>query len=591
MRNPRLARWVNLEVTEGLLFFAQRLNESIFDHSLDSYKVPAFNTHTRCEELRATIQDITQGLVSKKNLQPIAEELAESIQKDPAAKTLLGVLAQDAANAAWWEKDNLARADTQCKVVLRHLTYGAYYERLLAELREAVRTPRQKDRIAKLTADLLVEWVHRGFSRQYIFMRAKQAFFWEKGPEITGPEFIDTFLEAFQRDILKFDVCFRVSKHWMLLAEPLRTAKVECSLAAPAPRTEDQYEREFLEKEHVGAFMLFQGIEARDAASARDAAAARMTKLFEIITCHVHRNFPEWDPKALVWWEPAKSRVLTPAKAAILKVADVPSEELLVRLARTVSAHGDPNGASWRRLSAALGLHSSAIIAQDPPVQLSTLWASVETLIPSPPEASIIGGVVETLVPILSHRYVEKILMDLELMLKGCATEVFEAAIEECAPGIRDRRMATARVIALKHSEPARIRLYAALERNPLVKNRLFKVHTALSRADSILDLIEGHRRRVGWQLRRIYRTRNLLLHAGAVSPITQFLVENLHSYFHEVIEVLEKAWSGGSPPFDLDAAMFEIKGEHQLHLARLRSAKAADTNLANVDEFLFGFS
>ena len=43
--------WPSLKEIEGLLFFAQKIEELLFHYSLDSYRVPALNTKARCKEI------------------------------------------------------------------------------------------------------------------------------------------------------------------------------------------------------------------------------------------------------------------------------------------------------------------------------------------------------------------------------------------------------------------------------------------------------------------------------------------------------------------------------------------------------------
>ena len=51
MQPPYLKKWKFSEKLVGLLFFAQSLNELLFDYSLDSYKAPALNLHSSALEL------------------------------------------------------------------------------------------------------------------------------------------------------------------------------------------------------------------------------------------------------------------------------------------------------------------------------------------------------------------------------------------------------------------------------------------------------------------------------------------------------------------------------------------------------------
>jgi hypothetical protein len=44
-------------------------------------------------------------------------------------------------------------------------------------------------------------------------------------------------------------------------------------------------------------------------------------------------------------------------------------------------------------------------------------------------------------------------------------------------------------------------------------------------------SFVEKHAERVKWQIMRIYRNRNLIIHNGSSMPYLSLLIENLHSY------------------------------------------------------------
>ena len=61
---------------------------------------------------------------------------------------------------------------------------------------------------------------------------------------------------------------------------------------------------------------------------------------------------------------------------------------------------------------------------------------------------------------------------------------------------------------------------------------------------------IENHHQKIKWQIRRIYRTRNQIMHSGACSSDIRQLIQHLHSYYiltiHNLIHDLKenKGWA-----------------------------------------------
>ena len=47
--------------------------------------------------------------------------------------------------------------------------------------------------------------------------------------------------------------------------------------------------------------------------------------------------------------------------------------------------------------------------------------------------------------------------------------------------------------------------------------------------------MMEAHQKKVEWQIRRIYRTRNLIVHSGRSPIFLHALIENAHDYLDQI--------------------------------------------------------
>jgi hypothetical protein len=70
-----LHKWHLTEPLNGLVFFAQRLDELLFDYTLDSYKPSALNASSLSIEALAVISGIEKGEIEAANLDPVLDEL------------------------------------------------------------------------------------------------------------------------------------------------------------------------------------------------------------------------------------------------------------------------------------------------------------------------------------------------------------------------------------------------------------------------------------------------------------------------------------------------------------------------------------
>lgn len=365
MYNPRLTRWDDLKKTEGLLIFAQRAQECLFDYALDSYKAPALNTHSRCEELRDVIRDVTDGRVASGNIKPVVEELSHSISDDIAATSLLGDMARDMQTVSWWAINNHRLLKTQADLLRGYLWRRAYEGELLRQLTEKVRNPNLKREILSLTTSLIVELVNAGYSKEYIYSSTKRFFFGVGGPRISSPAVIGDFFKLFERgkNRKSFDVLLRVSSAWKSLLGQVETDSVFFVLGeAPQPRRGLSGETRFLKQRHDGAYLLIKDVKAYEPGGARQRATTIVSVIADLGTCHSHRSLLSWAGDALVW-EKDFPVVLRDLTKPIHKEDECSEAELPHRFSRTLThlGPGRLGEKCWSRLAASLALHSAAV--------------------------------------------------------------------------------------------------------------------------------------------------------------------------------------------------------------------------------------
>ena len=100
-------------------------------------------------------------------------------------------------------------------------------------------------------------------------------------------------------------------------------------------------------------------------------------------------------------------------------------------------------------------------------------------------------------------------------------------------------------LLVLQDNEDLRKELYGECKDFHLLRFRLFSLAETLKEPKMVTNMLENHSKKVSWQLRRLYRTRNLLVHAGRTPSYLSTLIENGHDYLDLVLnEVLEHSCS-----------------------------------------------
>ena len=224
--------------------------------------------------------------------------------------------------------------------------------------------------------------IDAGFSRDYFSYRTKGFFFSPSGPAIETNEAFDFVktLEPTPPDIF----CRSHDQRRDEISTAFPAALVDISDQAPIPQSTETRERNFLKRPDKASWLVVKDIQALDARAASDDAKGRINTLVSIASFHVHRQPIRMDGETLVYGD-KKIRVLQ-----ALRSRGSPRERVQPRTTPWCVcadlAHLGTTSHGYRvvrvRFLAALGLHSSAIASSELAVQLTTLWAAIEALLP-----------------------------------------------------------------------------------------------------------------------------------------------------------------------------------------------------------------
>lgn len=592
MRQPNVDRWKYKKDSEGLLLFAQLVEEMVFDYTLDSYRAPALNTHYLCTELLATIKQVRDADLEQGVLRPVLDELKASLSADVAARALLGAHHVPYLEELSSNDSSLATLDavaTQIRTTLRHRYLGEIMSRLKALVPVGI----EKEVITTLTKSLVSELINAGVSQGYIYSQTRKSFFEKAGPKIDDcGAALESFLAALTIAPKTWEVLFKASADFKLAKGLAARFGLEVMDPTPAARTAHYREAEFL----AGAgpdqvFLALKNVKAVDPEAARKKAEAPVSTTSSIARLHLHDRSLSWENEALVYGDGGFVLELDLPKPAALKRPDCALHELGSLTERTLSSLADSrvNQESQLRVLRSLSLHSAALDAPAEETQLLGFWSALETLLPPPPKnRARIAYMGDVLVPVLARAYPEKLLRDLAKSLRVCCGGAAAAIVQSSKVG--DSFLTKlAGIVAIEDQKGLRTRLYELMKRNPLLANRLYTLKRGMESAGAIDQLIHRHTQRVSWHLQRIYRSRNLLIHTGKQLPYLPTLIENLHTYLDWTLFLLRDVLIRRPECASLDAAFLEVRLDHQAHLRALEADRTAGARPENLQVFVFG--
>lgn len=234
-------------------------------------------------------------------------------------------------------------------------------------------------------------------------------------------------------------------------------------------------------------------------------------------------------------------------------------------------------------------LHSMALESDNDENQILNLWISMESLIPSETRAegsATIEHVVGSLIPFLNGSYIER-------LLRNAVRDLFSWNQARIAPLLRPipgRRHweKFAKLLALPENATAFSDLEASLRDFHLMRDRISHLRSVLSTPNSVKTALDAHGQRLEWQIRRIYRTRNLIVHSGVTPGYTRALIEHAHDYLDTVMSELVRLASRPKTIHSVGQGFEFVRLRYESYYQQL-AVKGLQFDADNIDRLLHG--
>jgi hypothetical protein len=211
--------------------------------------------------------------------------------------------------------------------------------------------------------------------------------------------------------------------------------------------------------------------------------------------------------------------------------------------------------------------------------QLISLWSAIEVLLSEPTGSTArIVHYVNVLEPLICLRYVRRQFVAVyESMLVAYRKQFKAITASETVMGEIDQHTRFAAIICLPQNEPLREQLLRLSADNPLALHRLFKLHKDFALPKGVIAALDGHEQRVKWQLHRIYRARNNLVHSGRSPSYLDSLVVNLDEFYRAALGTIVN-WAGREKErSQIDQCVAEIGLEFRFQKAFLRKEQGKE--------------
>lgn len=547
MQRGNLEKWIDVPGCINLCFFSELVNELLFDYSIPSNRIATLNSHYLCLDALSAIRGIDNHGVPEGTLKPIMEELYVSLQKDPSFELGNSPLnyfvkyqnekyriCTNVSELGYGELKKTAQALSS-----HFFAQNQYYDSLKSKIIDIVIKNRVNDQpcLFRLVKSLLTELINHGYSQRYIYTVMNEIF-WLPASIVDTPTLIQRFFDAFTFMKRDFSVVFVVNKAKIFKF----ISKIEdLSIADQFEvRTSSHLERQFLNKVNNEGFLEIerQAYDPFNAAKYAKDVISINTAFYRLCDHYYRYDISSakcgvYDNKAFYRVEPEKSAVSHTKMPSSRQIAEnMKASEKALNFVSGSRFYGD----YFSMITAAL-FHSQSLDSTSEQNQLLDLWAIFESVldISNKHTSDRIQQICMYLIPVLKRKYIYSLFSQLANDIKNYSEEEYIGIIA----GSDTNEKIVQKVcefIVLEENREALNAFISKCDDFPLLKERIEYYRTVFETPYKVYEFVEKHADRVKWQIMRIYRNRNLIVHNGDSMPYLDLLIENLHSYVDDFL-------------------------------------------------------
>lgn len=334
-------------------------------------------------------------------------------------------------------------------------------------------------------------------------------------------------------------------------------------------------------KEKGETYIVVKEVEAMDKVSAVKEARSRVDSFHDLFGLFHHKGRYSFGEYALVEQKCCSGNYFT-VKSSVNRmhfISDNTVDKAYPKLAAMFSELKLHRGEDKTKFSRVIDFHGMSSQSEVVENQLLNLWTSLETIVPRT-KGAIVGGVVEGVLPFIGLNYCRRLFKTLTFDLVRWDRRSLSKVIKDSENrNESDLVEKIFNVIVLKENEKSLKLLFESLRNYELLKYRVFQINEMFGSPQETYNAITKHQQRVRWQLHRIYRTRNSIVHSGQKSPFIDTLVMNAHDYFDQVFD-LSTTFCSGPKGFDNYTDCFNhAKWLFDQYLSDIKAASSFDCN------------
>ncbi|MGN6284665.1 MAG: hypothetical protein ACTHM2_05900 [Afipia sp.] len=571
VRPPKNA-WPKTYESRGVLMFAQLMAEMLTPSSFESFRVYSLDSIARLREALRAIRDVKLDRVPRQTLNPILEEIIWSLDKDPVVKQL-AAHEIDALHRTSKPNASLDTLAANIRLISR-LIGKAYKSALEHKITELLPNSKQRVEFRQTTGFYCSHLINLGYARPHILEIVNRHFF-DSDLASAAPDHLTSFFAEFDGEEKKYTVFTAVSEQF---GNYLKNLGFKVFNLSACPNEVTQALNTPL---HVHlSLVVARKVEGLDGYSAVN-KSHNLLNSTRALTYLAPEGMPcKWSNEMYVLeGEASVGRIIARPNISF----DRPYEGRLTagRRLRGITNYSKRILENFEEASTARLLNSiatSALARTSPNIenQLTSLWSSIEVLLSEPQKPTPrIVHYCEHLVPCICLRHVRRQFVAVyDELLISYRNKFNKILFAEADAGKKDAHTIFANALCLPENKVLQDQLLSLCTDNPLALHRIWKLHRDYGTPENAIASIKGHSKRVEWQIHRIYRARNEIVHSGRRPSYLESLIMNLSEYYRGTITTLVHRARQDDSESNIDQVVCEIGIEYEIFLNFFQSIR-----------------
>ena len=539
---------------DGVLYFSHRCEEMLFHYASEKYKVPMFNTRLLLSEYLLTNKLVNYDNIADNNLDYVYEEFKLSLDNDIAISEGFGRHNVDKLfkKLGSLSKNNKLQMYKYLQSVMDNFQY---YEWCKTALLKYLKMPREKKIIENLTRSIIPEIISNGYSQEYIFFALKESFV---NNSVDDYSCIDKFFSHFDFSLKEYNVYIAIDKKGYEIIKQHADKALNISFD-----DDGYYERYKIDKNKY--IIRFNAIKSRDIYTAMNTAFNSLSLWTSFFTFLSDKKIGR----------PQDTGMVRQTDSDICHFCDVNNRSYNIvnplehdDVAKAINHRVPILMANSRRdfptIKKVVDLHNTAITINDYRSSFLCFWSIMEVICVRDKEKPKIKQIIDHATSIMKKDYFEDVLCGLCESVEKCipsqANDIFSDI--EGSPAEK-----VASIIFLPEYNEYREKLINSLSEFPVLRSRISQLKGMSSNPKKLLEEVERYGQRITWHMYRMYRTRNLIIHAGESPENLKLLGEHLHSYVDAILHEIFLRMSSMNNLRSIENALVEASLSYEIYM------------------------